>query len=79
MDCSIRAQAKLGGNGMLAIEHDLLDQLTDRVLSSSQCKVAAELGVSTSYLNDVLRGRRCVSDHLAMRIGWQRVVVFVKR
>lgn len=78
IELSVMAQASLGDSRMLAIEHDLLDQITDRVLDSSQRQVAAELGISTAWLNDVLRGRRSISDHLAERLGWKRVVMFIR-
>ena len=39
---------------------------------------AAEHGFSESYLSDVLRGKRGVSDRMAEALGYQRIVSFVK-
>lgn len=77
MKISAWAERLLDGSERVATEHDLLDQLTDCVLDSSQRKVAAELGISTAFLNDVLHGRRSISDSLAERLGWKRMTVFL--
>lgn len=63
----------------MAIQHDLLDQLTDWVRKDSQTVVAKELGISRAFLNQVLHGKRGMSDTLAARLGWERATVFVKR
>lgn len=76
---SILAEHQFRDRGLLVIEHDLLDQLTDWVRNDSQRVVAGELGISVAYLNDVLHGRRSVSEALARRLGWERATVFVKR
>ena len=78
-ELSIRAEAQFGGRGLLVIEHDLLDQLTDWVRNDSQTAVARELGIKVPTLNPVLHGKRGVSGRLADRLGWERVTVFVKR
>jgi len=78
-ELSIRAEAAFQGRGLIAIQHDLLDQLSDRVHNDSQTSVARELGVSRAFLNQVLHGKRPVSETLARKLGWERVTVFVKR
>lgn len=78
MKLSTRAERLLDGSARVATEHDILDELTDRVRDESQRAVASALGFSTAFLNDVLRGRRSISDHLAERMGWERVTVFIK-
>jgi hypothetical protein len=63
----------------IAIERDLLDHLAQKVeLFGSQAETADKYGISTAYLNDVLHGRRPVSENLARKLGWTRVVVFAR-
>lgn len=60
-------------------EHDMLDLLTEMVeLHGSQRKAAAHLGISAGQLNDVLHGRFPVSDTIARKLGYERVVCFRK-
>lgn len=80
MKITRRAAQRLGGDTTLAIEHDLRNVLTGRIEDVGALRlVASELGISVAYLHDVLHGRRPVSEGLAKRMGWERVVVFVKR
>jgi plasmid maintenance system antidote protein VapI len=75
---SARAASAL--NGRILTEHDLRDRLTDMVAEHGSQKVVANImGVSKGYLNDVLMGRRPVSEHMAERLGWRKFVVFVGR
>lgn len=46
--------------------------------SGSQKASAASLGISTQYLNDLLRGRREASDNVLSKMGLRRVVVRAK-
>jgi plasmid maintenance system antidote protein VapI len=78
MKLSAWAERFLDGSERMVTEHDILDELTDRVRDESQRAVAAALGLSTPYLNDILHGRRGISITLAERLGWKRVVVFVR-
>lgn len=78
-ELSIRAEAQFQGRGLIAIEHDLLDQLTDWARDKSQTAVAEELGIKAPTLNQVLHGKRPVSEALAKKLGWERVTMFVKR
>ena len=78
VDLTARAAGRL--RGVIATEHDMRDRLTDLVAHhGSQRAVADILGVSKSYLCDVLMGRRPVSAQMAERMGWTRVTVFVGR
>lgn len=44
----------------------------------SQKEFAKRHGYSLSYINDVLRNRRSVSENLAHVLGYQRIVSFRK-
>lgn len=57
---------------------DLIDILLCESKRSSQKKLAARLGISPQYLCDVLKGRREISAELASRLGYERVVTFVR-
>lgn len=64
---------------LIATQHDLLDELSDRIdEAQTMGAVAEELGVSLSYLSSMLHGSRGVGADVAKRMGWKRVVLFVK-
>lgn len=44
--------------------------------NTTQRELAASAGVSAQFVNDVIRGRRDVSDTLAREFGYRRVVRF---
>lgn len=44
--------------------------------SATQKALADEIGVSPQYINDVIRGRREISNELAKKFGFRRRVVF---
>ncbi len=46
--------------------------------AGSQVKAAAELGISPAYLTDILYGRRAISSSVALKLGLERAMVFVK-
>lgn len=54
------------------------DQVLAEIRSAGtpQNELATKLGVSPTYLSDVLNGRRDISDGLAKRMGFERVVLF---
>jgi plasmid maintenance system antidote protein VapI len=54
----------------------MLQTLLAKVHGSTQKKAAEELGVSSQFLNDVLRGRREISATLAKAMGYQRRTIF---
>lgn len=62
MKISAWAERLLDGSERVATEHDILDELTDRVRDESQRAVAAAFGLSTPYINDILHGRRGISE-----------------
>ena len=45
-------------------------------LEGHQTNTAKRLGISPQYLNDVIRGRRDISDEMARKFGYRRVVLF---
>jgi plasmid maintenance system antidote protein VapI len=44
----------------------------------SQRKVADQLEISAAFLSDILNGNRPVSNQVAQRLGYQRVIKFRK-
>ncbi|MFN0314763.1 MAG: hypothetical protein ACKVQA_06985 [Burkholderiales bacterium] len=56
--------------------HDALFALVKQL--GSQQAVAAKLGISKAYLCDVLHKRRDLSDKLARKIGYTKVVSYQK-
>lgn len=44
----------------------------------SQVKAAKELDISPAYLGDIIGGRRMISDSVARKLGYKRVVLYVK-
>ena len=64
----------------IATEHDLLDLLTERAEFHGQRWVATELGYSSaSTVNGVLHGTRGISAEMAKKMGWERMVIYVRR
>lgn len=60
-------------------EHQMRDAITDLVDElGSQVAVADQLRLCPSHLNDILHGRRGISDRVAERLGWRKVSVFVR-
>ena len=57
---------------------DLIQMLRSRARQSSQKQVAAELGISPQFLNDLLWGRKEITPRVAEVMGYRREVVFVK-
>ena len=57
---------------------DIIDKLFCMSRRSSQKELADELGISPQYLSDVLKGRREISAQLASKLGYERVITFVK-
>lgn len=59
-------------------EQDVIAVLRKRVDASSQVKVAAEMGIHPSMMNDLIHGRRAVSDRIAKKLGYTKKVVYQK-
>ena len=60
-------------------QSEVLQELREQVAESSQSEVARSLGLAVSMVNDLLRGRRDVSDRVAELLGFTREVIFRKR
>jgi hypothetical protein len=60
-------------------QSELLRVITELVERwGSQNNVAARLGITPQYLSDIRLGRREISDTVAEKLGYERVVSFVK-
>ena len=57
-------------------ERQMIETLKSRVRQSSQRKVAEELKLSPAFVCDVLKGRREVTERLARRMGFKRIIRF---
>lgn len=58
----------------------LIEELRRRCQESGSQKAWAKAnGISAAYVNDVIQGRREVSDNFAALLGFERRVVFVGR
>ena len=44
----------------------------------SQVRVAERLDISPAFLSDILAGKRAISDNVARRLGYRRVIFFEK-
>jgi plasmid maintenance system antidote protein VapI len=51
----------------------LVGILETKVKSKSQRKVAGDVGFSPQFVNDVMNGRRPVTEGLATRLGFRKV------
>ena len=56
----------------------LRGQLRAMLKSKNQKDLAARLDIHPSYLCDVLKGRREISERLARAMGYRRAVMFEK-
>lgn len=57
---------------------DVLSVLRDECTSlGSQKAWAKKQGVSPAYVNDILQGRREISDRVAEMLGFERHVIFI--
>jgi hypothetical protein len=60
-------------------EKDLIREIEQRVKEKgSQKAVALEMGISPPYLNDIMQERRLISEEVALKLGYIRVLHFVK-
>lgn len=68
------------GNGCINYPNvqKLIAQTVELFEGGSQKKAAQRLGISPQYLNDILRGRREISEAVAAKYGLRRVVIFEK-
>lgn len=78
MEISERAAKEL--NGRVVTTHDLLDRITAMIdAGKTQGEVAGELGVSPIMLHSVLHGRKEIGVRIPEKLGFERVVVWVRR
>jgi len=61
------------------MQDPVMDALRARLDGRTQLAVALALGVSTSHLNDVLRGRRKPGPKIIRALGFKKVVSYEKR
>jgi plasmid maintenance system antidote protein VapI len=59
-------------------ESDVVAELKKRADSSSQLQVANEMEIHPSMLNDLIHGRRAISERMAKKLGFVKKVVFNK-
>lgn len=59
-------------------EKYLVQTLRLRARKTSQVQVAKELGLSPAFICDVLKGRREVTERLARKMGYRKIVEFEK-
>ena len=45
--------------------------------AGSQAEVAEGLGISRSYLNDILQERREISGEIAAKLGFERQIIYL--
>jgi hypothetical protein len=57
-------------------QENIVANLRFCVEQSSQKAVAKHIGISAQYLNDILQGRRDISEEVAAKLGYARVVTF---
>ena len=62
---------------MFYTEEEMLQELKRQIeLAGSQRAWALKNGVSTSFLNDTLLGRKKISAPLAKKLGYERKTIF---
>ena len=66
---------------MATISHEnAMDKIRAIVREAgSQVEAAKRLDISPMYLSDILAGKRGISDNVAAKLGYKRVVVFEKQ
>lgn len=57
---------------------DVVHMLRAECAKRTQKDVARTLRVSPQYLNDILQGRREISADFAKKLGFKRVITFVR-
>lgn len=59
-------------------EETLIKILEAAVVLSSQKTVAKNLGISQQFICDVLKKRRGISERLAKKMGYKKIVYFIE-
>ena len=60
-------------------QDDLLKELRAMVAESSQTSVAVKFGVTPQMVNDLVHGRRDISDRIAQLMGYEREIIFRRK
>jgi plasmid maintenance system antidote protein VapI len=61
-------------------ENDLRKELIKRLKrQGTQSSLAREIGISHSYLNDILKGKRQITGPVASYLGFERCTVFKRQ
>jgi transcriptional regulator with XRE-family HTH domain len=59
-------------------ENPVLKKIKSKIAEAgSQTKVAIELGISVSYLSDILNGKREISENVARKLGFKRQTKYI--
>lgn len=57
---------------------DIRNHLAACCQKTTQKQVSIALGISPQYLCDIIKGRREISEQVAEKLGFERVVTFVR-
>ena len=61
------------------LENPVLEKIKSMVDEvGSQVEVAKQLCISTPYLNDILKGKRPISETVARKLGYFRIITFLR-
>lgn len=65
---------------MAVISHDKALDLIRKIIleGGSQYKAAAFLDISPAYLHDILNGQRSISEQVAKKLGYKRVLMYAE-
>lgn len=69
----------MSGNPGFYNADSLLAKIEQMTEGLPQKGLAQHLGISTSYLNDVLSRRRPISAELADKLGYQKLEIFMRK
>jgi hypothetical protein len=59
------------------MENPVLEKIKEMVeTAGSQAQIAEELEISPSYLHDILKGKREISNAIAIKVGYERIIVY---
>lgn len=57
----------------------VLNDLRQKAEQLGQTQLAKDLGISLSMMNDLVHGRRDISERVAEALGYSREIIFRKR
>ena len=65
---------------MVDVNSLVIDELKEQIRArGSQKAFADEIDLSPAYINDIIKGRRDLSDNVIEKLGFERITVFVKK